>query len=480
MENNQAKKKMSVKNGIIAAAAVAAVVALVLVITLVLVPRNEYLLAEEMLASGQEGKALEAFLELGDYGDSQARAEQLLEKNSALCFALTHVGGTVTYGTYEQDGDTSNGPEPIEWIVVAKEDDRVLALSKHILDAKQYHMYEDKVLWKTASANKWLDLDFAQEAFSTENRAAVESAGLLSGEDLLRLNRGSVAAEATTYAKAAGLTGNAWWLRENDTYNGGMTASVVANDGSTGTAQITEVIGIRPSIWVLTDSALIEENAAAVEEALQTRQGAYESALQLVKMFEYDQAATAFALLGDYLDAPEKYRECLSYGQKQGISASDLAAEMGKSVEKAYSMLEELSDDSMRAKEMAAICESLYPYCGSFTFDVDGQKVTVQSDFVYDSEEYITYWVCTQGEDGVFTAEVDGEDHSFFQDWTAVYGMSATEHSGAMEAKVTFENNGITYVLGEYQKVTADDEGNVTSREDYKQNLTLTGIKSEG
>lgn len=478
METNQAKRSIPKKNIVIAAALVVAAVALVLVITQVLVPRNAYLLAEDLVTAGKNGEAVAAFLEVGDYGDSAQRAEALLEENPALRFALAEPGDTVTYGAYEQDGDLSNGSEPVEWIVLAKEDSRILALSKDILDVRQYHHIEDKVLWKTAALTKWLSLDFPEVAFADWNRAAVESVAPLSTEELSLLAKDYVAAEASAYAQAAGLTDNVWWLRENNTYSGELTAAVTDGSGNTDTAHITEFLGVRPAIWVLTDATLIEENATAVAEALQTRQSAYEAAVKLKKMFEYEHAASAFALLGDYLDSAELYQQCMAESQRQtGISAVELLTEMNNSIAQAYSMLEDLNDDSSRAKELQSLCTSFYAYCGEFAFVVDGEEMTVQSDFVYDSEESIVRWVCDQGEDSVFTAEVDGEAYTFFQNGAEIYGMSATEQNGKMEAKVSFQDDVITYTLGEHQTVTTDEEGNVTSREDYEQIAQWTGVK---
>ena len=79
MEKNQATKKITRKNAVLIAALAIAAVAIVLLITQVLIPRNEYLLAEDMVAAGQHGKAVTAFRELGDYSDSAARAEALMD-----------------------------------------------------------------------------------------------------------------------------------------------------------------------------------------------------------------------------------------------------------------------------------------------------------------------------------------------------------------------------------------------------------------
>ena len=52
--------------------------------------------------------------------------------------ADAEVGDHVSFGTYEQDSDDSNGPEEIEWIVLKVEPDRVLLISKYALDRKTY------------------------------------------------------------------------------------------------------------------------------------------------------------------------------------------------------------------------------------------------------------------------------------------------------------------------------------------------------
>ena len=43
------------------------------------------------------------------------------------------LGSIITMGTFEQDNDTSNGAEPIEWIVVQNTGDKVLLLSRDVL-----------------------------------------------------------------------------------------------------------------------------------------------------------------------------------------------------------------------------------------------------------------------------------------------------------------------------------------------------------
>ena len=49
------------------------------------------------------------------------------------------VGSTVTFGSYEQDNDTSNGKEPLEWIVLSYQDGKSLLISKYGLDCQPYN-----------------------------------------------------------------------------------------------------------------------------------------------------------------------------------------------------------------------------------------------------------------------------------------------------------------------------------------------------
>lgn len=46
--------------------------------------------------------------------------------------------GVVVFGSYEQDGDSGNGKEPIEWIVLDEQDDKLLVISKYCLVYSRY------------------------------------------------------------------------------------------------------------------------------------------------------------------------------------------------------------------------------------------------------------------------------------------------------------------------------------------------------
>lgn len=476
MEKNQATKKITRKNAVLIAALAIAAVAIVLLITQVLIPRNEYLLAEDMIAAGQHGKAVTAFRELGDYSDSAARAEALMEENPALPFALAQPGEIVAYGAYEQDGNASNGAEPIEWIVLTQEDHRVLAVSRDILDAKQYHLYESKTLPQLSALTKWLKLDFADIAFEGKVRTAVESAGLLEQEYVAALEETKVSANVTAYAKANGAADGTWWLYENQSFEEAGNLSALTAGGSN-TAPMTEIRGVRPAIWVLTNNNLLSENEQAIEEALQMRENSYQQGLKLKTMFEFESAAQTFSTLGDYKDAQALYLECSEAVEGQGLNAYDLQLAMETSIAEACALSADVTDTSLRTKELKYICSTYNPYCGSFTFTVDGVQHTVESDFCYNADDQCVYWICRQGEDGPFMTEKDGKPVNFFATKPAVYGMVATAQIGAEEVKVTFKGDQLIAHWGEYQSIEVDEDGNVISREDYQALQTVSGTK---
>lgn len=80
-------------------------------------------------------------------------------------------GDTITFGRYPQDFEGTI--EPIEWIVLDKQDDKVLIISKFGLDAKPYNDVWTDVTWETCSLRSWLNKDFIKKAFSTEEQKII-------------------------------------------------------------------------------------------------------------------------------------------------------------------------------------------------------------------------------------------------------------------------------------------------------------------
>ena len=86
------------------------------------------------------------------------------------------IGGIVTLGRYEQDGNEENGPEEIEWIVLDVKDGRSLLTSRYALDTVPYHTENIDITWEKCFLRSWLNSEFLQTAFSdAEQRLIPES-----------------------------------------------------------------------------------------------------------------------------------------------------------------------------------------------------------------------------------------------------------------------------------------------------------------
>lgn len=105
----------------------------------------------------------------------------------------THVGDftisgdrlTATGGAYEQDGNLSNGAEPIEWIVLSDEGNKLLLLSSKILDSRSFGDGFGEVTWNDSPVREWLNNDFYNAAFNDSEKAILSDYATTSAEPSL-------------------------------------------------------------------------------------------------------------------------------------------------------------------------------------------------------------------------------------------------------------------------------------------------------
>ncbi len=199
------------------------------------------------------------------------------------------VHDEIVFGTYEQDNDTSNGPEPIEWVVLDVEDDHVLLLSKFCLDCRPYHDKEDLAGWQNCSLREWMNSSFYDEAFSEDDKPLIQLTHvvnsdckdtydwvyLMSYDEMIQYfeKQPNARCDATEYAVKQGVEVNGktvryYWLRSVserkttiDSYGKEIystKADVVSSDGYGKTyGPITSKIsGIRPVMWIQWDERL--------------------------------------------------------------------------------------------------------------------------------------------------------------------------------------------------------------------------------
>ena len=190
------------------------------------------------------------------------------------------VGSYITFGTYEQDNNTGNGKEDIEWLVLAKENNRLLVISRYALDCKPYNKEDTSVTWETCTLRKWLNNDFLNAAFSSTEKAMIPTVTVSADKNpkystspgnatqdkvfLLSIpeankyftSDSSRQCKSTAYAKKQGADTNnsgicPWWLRSPGSYRG--LAARVTNSGGvyqTGRRVDFDSSAVRPALWV--------------------------------------------------------------------------------------------------------------------------------------------------------------------------------------------------------------------------------------
>ena len=178
----------------------------------------------------------------------------------------------IMFGRYPQSPkDTIS---EIEWLVLKKEEDKVLLISKDALDCKKYSEGNTEVPWEKSSLRKWLNETFIDSAFdekekkmilnmsvaadktpsysTTSENDTIDKVFLLNSlEANLYFGSNSVrACQGTAYCHAqSGLSDEAgpckWWLRSAGAY--------VSDDGSVnfgGRGVFADMNAVRPALWI--------------------------------------------------------------------------------------------------------------------------------------------------------------------------------------------------------------------------------------
>ena len=173
-------------------------------------------------------------------------------------FKGCQVGDVVEFGSYEQDGDTSNGKEPIEWRVLAVEGNRAYVVSQKALDAHAFNADEDDGNdWNSSDLKKWLENDFVSQAFTGGEMKEINGAPTLLSVDEAnnyfksdndRICMPTQQAGAWTWDDNGACN---WWLRSP----GGNSdcAALVVADGcvrSDGPSVVNTPRAVRPALWV--------------------------------------------------------------------------------------------------------------------------------------------------------------------------------------------------------------------------------------
>jgi len=263
----QQEKTKRTKKFIILASTVttAAVIVITLLIT-VIVPNIRYNRAVTLLEQGQYRAAYEIFEKLENFKDSVVQMEEARFLKNQNALKNCTIGRYVAFGAYEQGNDKK---EDIQWLVLDIQDGKALLISKDALDCQPYHTTKENAVWKTSSLRQWLNSQFANEAFSSREKALISTSTLpdeetqdkiflLSDTEARQYLGSSRTCKATQYAIVTqGAYTNrvngtcSWWLRSSGIAEGFITyvreGGTVSEHGSEATS---DGIAVRPALWI--------------------------------------------------------------------------------------------------------------------------------------------------------------------------------------------------------------------------------------
>jgi hypothetical protein len=129
--------------------------------------------AVTFLKMGMEESAYNVLSDLTDQDSINMRIDikkQVLERE-----LKNATGGSYfSFGNYEQDNKTENGPEPIEWVILDREEDRILVISRYVLDCLHYDEEYKPVTWETCTLRAWLNGEFLNTAFDLDEMSLIQ------------------------------------------------------------------------------------------------------------------------------------------------------------------------------------------------------------------------------------------------------------------------------------------------------------------
>ncbi len=137
------------------------------------IKETEYQKAQALYASADYANAYTTYKSISGYKD----VDNLLETDENLKAAAARdakyaVGNYVTFGTYPQ---TASGTDstPIEWLVLARDGNKALLISRYGLDAQPYNEEQTNVTWAECTLRTWLNDTFMNKAFTANEQTGI-------------------------------------------------------------------------------------------------------------------------------------------------------------------------------------------------------------------------------------------------------------------------------------------------------------------
>ncbi len=192
------RRRKRYKGFVIVSSIACVAIILVGIITQVILPKQRYKKAISLIDAGEYDAAYAILEEIGntkaivankynramECKDAQNYETALMLLNGLgykdsvkqyyrLLFSKVTVGDTIVFGSYELDDNATNGKEGIEWLVLAKEDDTILVISRYGVDWQKYNGEETSTSWEKCTLRSWLNHDFFYSAFSEKEQTII-------------------------------------------------------------------------------------------------------------------------------------------------------------------------------------------------------------------------------------------------------------------------------------------------------------------
>lgn len=258
---------------------VVACIAFLIVLTTVIIPSGKYNSAMELYNAQKYEDAYKAFNSL-NYKDSADKAAECLFLKQKAGLTNVNVGSTIKFGFYEQDNNTSNGKEEIEWKVLAVDGNKALVISQYALDCQKYNSTYTDTTWEKCSLRTWLNGTFYNAAFGSDHQKMIASSTVTADKNpsystspgnnttdkvfLLSItevykyfsSESARQCQGTAYCYAQGAykasNGNCWWWLRSPGYFSDYAAGV-SLDGSVydyGDFVNYGKYAVRPALWI--------------------------------------------------------------------------------------------------------------------------------------------------------------------------------------------------------------------------------------